>query len=188
MCKICFDNNAFAPVPRPCWFAGMTPTARCSPGSTTTTRQCEPWGCRLLTRLARPRNGAWSWAPSAARAAPKSWRWVRGLTGAVGVHILGPNVQWLVIMHLLEWAPPTSGPVTGSADWTLGACYFTWRRMWLCSPTWDQKVILAWTWIKILEVHPSYKGDNESDFVWRGFAKQSEIANYRVNRTWINGV
>lgn len=90
---------------RVCLFAGMTPTARCSPGSTMTTRQCEPWGCGLLTRLALPRNGAWSWAPLAARAAPKSWRWVRGRAGAVGVHILRPNAQWLVIMYLSEWAP-----------------------------------------------------------------------------------
>lgn len=87
-CNMCNQVHSFKSIDTSCshlWFSAFfclamlvdtTPTVRCSPGNTTTTRPCALQGSRLLTRLDWPRDGDWSWARLADRAALKSWRWV----------------------------------------------------------------------------------------------------------------
>lgn len=126
MCKICFDNNAIAPVPRPrCLFC------RYDPYSKVFTREYYDHEAMRALRLQ---------AIDKARCAQR-WGLIMGTLGrqgspkvlevsAVGVHILEGAKRAMARNDALVIASPlASGSVTGSADCILGARYFTWRVM-----------------------------------------------------------
>lgn len=111
MCKICSDNNAFAPVPCPRLFV-----CRYDPYSKVFTREYYDHEAMRALRLRAidTARSAQKWglimgtlgrqgSPKVMEVSART-RW-RGRAGAVGVHILRPNAQWLVIMYLSEWAP-----------------------------------------------------------------------------------
>lgn len=130
MCKICSDNNAFAPVPCPRLFV-----CRYDPYSKVFTREYYDHEAMRALRLR---------AIDTARSAQK-WGLIMGTLGRQGspkVMEVSARTRWhgrrshpqakcaMACNNVfVRVSSLTSGSVTGSADWTLGACYFTRKRM-----------------------------------------------------------
>lgn len=131
MSKICFDVNAFAPVRRLCCLF-----CRYDPYSKVFTREYYDHEAMRALRLQ---------AIDKARSAQR-WGLIMGTLGRQGspkvlevsvrTHERSrprshPRAKCAMACNdpFVSVSPLTSGSVTGSVDWTLGASYFTWRMM-----------------------------------------------------------